>query len=409
MEGWSLSFALHPELRVAASAALMQRGCVNVIKFDAIKAEAGRRWEKIGGAVAAQLESLLRQKLGPSDFFVGLNDAAVLVSMPASDPESCQVLCLRVAHELHTSFLGTCKIGQLQIACAVGWNDDQIVVADIQGENLIRLALRAGLDCGGEASPQPPRSVATAPRAAGAPSLHQEKFLPLWDAQKEAITAHRCVTMSALGAGKGSASTTFRAELGATLSRIQHASLSLTQHLEAGDRFLMFVAVSYDIMASPIGRMEIASACRGLSSSLRPYLVFEISDLPYGVPQSRLLELVGALRPFCRAVAGQLPARVVSYGDYHCAGLAAIGLSLIPSGVGSAGMEDDVFKLCAAAKRFHVMSFVWNAVTAEMACWAREQGVNFISGPVIGPPVAEPSAVRRLTAADIWARRPEYV
>jgi hypothetical protein len=408
MGGWSLSYALNPELRVAASAALMQRGCVNVIKFDAIKAEAGRRWEKIGGAVATQLESLLRQKLGPSDFFVGLNDTAVLVSMPASDPESSQVLCLRVAHELHTSFLGTCKIGQLQIARAVGLNDDQIVVADIEGVQLIRLALRAGLDCRGEASPERSRPVEIQRKSAGAPSLHREKFIPLWDAQKEAITAHRCVTMSDLGGGKGT-STTFRVELGATLSRIQHASLSLAQHLEAGDRFIMFVVVSYDILASPIGRMEIASACRGLSSSLRPYLVFEISDLPYGVPQSRLLELVGALRPFCRAVAGQLPARVASYGDYHCAGLAAIGLSLTPGVTSSADVEDEVFKLCTAAKRFHVMSFVWDAITVETACWARGQGVNFISGPVIGPAVDEPSAVRRLTTADILAQRAAYV
>jgi hypothetical protein len=405
-----LSYALNPELRVAASAALMRRGCVNVIKFDAIKAEAGRRWEKIGGAVATQLESLLRQKLGPSDFFVELNDAAVLVSMPASDPESCQVLCLRVAHELHTSFLGACEIGQLQIARAVALNDDQIVVADIEGAQLIHLALRAGLDRRCEALPERPRPVETQRKPAGVSTLHREKFIPLWDAQKEAITAHRCVTVSDFGTGKGTgAGTTFRVELIATLSRIQHASLSLTQHLEAGDRFLMFVGVSYDILASPIGRMEIASACRGLSSSLRPYLVFEISGLPYGVPQSRLLELVGGLRPFCLAVAGQLPARVVSYGDYHSAGLAAIGLSLIPGGAGSAGMEEDVLKLCTAAKRFHVMSFVWDAITAETACWARDQGVNFISGPVIGPPVNEPSAVRRLTAADILARRPVYV
>jgi EAL domain-containing protein (putative c-di-GMP-specific phosphodiesterase class I) len=407
-----LSYALNPELKVAASAALLQRGCVNLIKFDAIKAEAGRRWEKIGSAVAARLESLLRQKLGPADFFVGVDDTTVLVSMPSSDAESSQVLCLRVAHELHTSFLGPCKITQLQIARAVELKDDRIEIADIKGDSLIRLAMYAGVDCGNEILPSlpevPPRAARTA-SGSEAPAF-LEMFVPLWDAQKEAITAYRCITTSSPSVGLASATRTqFKVDLGATLSRIQHAAHSLARHLEVGDRFLVFIAISYDVLSSPIGRMEIASACRGLSSHLRPYLIFEISDLPYGAPQSRLLELVGALRPFCRAVAGQLPARVASYGTYQSAGLAAIGLSLTANGAGSTDTSSEVRKLCAAAKRLHVMSFVWDVVADESACWAREQGVNFVSGPVIGPPVDEPSSVRRLTAAEISARRTEYV
>lgn len=410
--GQVLSYALNPELKVAASAALMLRGCVNVIKFDAIKAEAGRRWEKIGGAVAAQLEGLLRQKLGPSDFFVGVDDTTMLVSMPSSDAESSQVLCLRVAHELHTSFLGACKIKQLHIARAVELKDDRIEIADIKDDSLIRLAMYAGLDCGDDTLPSPPGTPARAARTGPCPETPRffEMFVPLWDAQKEAITAYRCVTTSNPAVGlTGATKTRFKVDLGATLSRIRHAGRSLAEHLKVGDRFLVFITVPYDVLSSPVGRMEIASACRDLSSQLRPYLVFEISDLPYGAPQSRLLELIGALRPFCRAVAGQLPPRISSYSTYQNAGLAAIGLSLTANGAGSTEMNSEVFKLCAAAKRLHVMSFVWDVTTEEEACWAREQGVNFVSGPVIGPPADEPSSVRRLTAADISARRTEYV
>ncbi len=397
-----MSYALNPELRIAASVALLQRGCVNVISLAAIKAEAGPRWAKIGSAVSAHLESLLRQKLGASDFFIGLDDATFLVSTPSADAQTSQVLCLRVAHELHVNFLGVCEIGQLRIARAVGIKGDVLEVSDIVGQELLGVALRAGIACEGADIEWERKNIARLPRKAAAIEHCEEMFVPLWDAQREAITAYRCVTSVTPGVGRSAATATrAKVELAATLSRIAHAARSLSRCFKEGSRFLAFVPVTYDTLASPIGRMEIAAACRGLSESLRPYLVFEISDLPYGVPQSRLFELVGILRPFCRAVAGLLPARISSFGTYHGAGLQAIGLSMTANGAALTEMDSEVFKLCAAAKRLQVMSFVWDAVTKGAVIRARGQGANFISGPIIGHPVGEPVPIRRLTSEEI--------
>lgn len=399
-----MSFPILPELRIAASPALMQRGCVNLIRCDAIKAQAGARWDKIGGAVSAQLEALLRQKLGPSDFFAALDDSTFLVSMPSADAEAAQIACLRVAHELHTSFLGACKIGNLRITRAVAYHDDRLAAVDIDGEDLNRLAAKAGLPCDEEflRARVPHNGTARKPSAGDGPPVFREMFAPMWDAQHEAVTAWRCVTVerpvprphdpTAIG---------FKLDLGAALSRIRVAAAALSRHLKVGDRFLIFVTVPYDVMCSPVGRMEIISACRGLSSALRPYLVFEIDDLPYGVPQSRLLELVGVLRPFCRAVAGQLPARISSYGIYQSAGLKAIGLSLSANGAATTEMNSEVFKLATAAKRLHILSFVLDAASEEAVAWSRSQGINFVSGPAVGALLPEPASVHRLKVTDI--------
>ena len=399
-----MSYPLLPELRVLASAALMRRGCVNLIRCDTIKAEAGARWEKIGGAVSAQLETLLRQKLGPSDFFAALDDTTFLVSTPSADAEAAQVLCLRVAHELHTMFLGPCKIAKLRIARAVDLNGDKIEVADLEGETLNRLAARAGLACDEEfLRARAPQHAGAAKAANGAQrTAFREKFAPLWDAQREAVTAWRCITLERPPVrANDPPGMQFKLDLGATLSRIRRSADALTRHLTSGDRFLVFATVPYEILSSPIGRMEIATLCRSLSANLRPYLVFEIDDLPCGVPQSRLFELVGVLRPFCRAVAGQLPARISSYGIYQGAGLKAIGLSLTAGGAAATEMSSEVFKLATAAKRLHILSFVSDAGTDDAVSWARSQGVNYISGPVIGAPQGEPVSVHRLTVAEM--------
>jgi hypothetical protein len=395
-----MGYALKPELKVVASPALLERGCVSIIKLDEIRAEAGPRWEKLRGSVSAHLETLLRQKLSASDFYIQLDDTSFLVSMPSGVAEASQIFCLRIAHELHTSMLGSCNLGQLRLAKAVRVQDDEIQSSDISGAELTRLAIMAGLDCISESERLAAR------RAAPRPSQPKEfeyshRYVPLWDAQREAVTTWRCVTAPFTSAHDTS-NAAAKLELGATLSRIRHAARTLTEHMKVGNRFLVSIPISHEVLTSPAGRMEIVSLCRSLSAALRPYLIFEIGELPYGVPQSRLSELVCTLKPFCRAVAGLLPARISSYAAYQNAGLHAIGLSLTASGANLTEMGTEVFKLCIAAKRLRILSFVLDAVSPDAVRAARDQGANLIAGPLIGAPAASPAPVSRLLAREIF-------
>jgi len=147
--------------------------------------------------------------------------------------------------------------------------------------------------------------------------------------------------------------------------------------------------------------MEITAVCRGLSSELRPYLIFEISELPLGVPQSRLSELVGSVRPFCRGVATQLPARIPNYGAYLGAGLHAIGLSLSGMGTGGGEMGSEMFKLGVAARKQGIRSFALDVPSEELLRAAHAHGINLISGPLIGGPLDSPAPIRRLLACDL--------
>ena len=158
------------------------------------------------------------------------------------------------------------------------------------------------------------------------------KFKPLWDAQQEAVTTYRCISDPPDAPDDAGPNVRAKLELALTVSRIAKATEVLGKNLVAGEKFLMWIPVAFDVLTSPIGRMEITGVCRNLSSELRPYLIFEVSDLPLGVPQSRLSELAGSLRPFCRGVAAHLPARLPNYGAYLEAGLQAIGLSFSGSG-----------------------------------------------------------------------------
>jgi hypothetical protein len=389
-----MTFPITPELRIAASPALLQRGCVNVIVLDEIKAQTGTRWERLRPSIWAHLNGILRQRLASTDFYVQVDDTTFVISAPSSNQEEAQIFCLRVAHELHTALLGPCEMGSIKIARVTGSSDDLIEITPVEGSELALLATRARLENAPEITPRGPAKSEQA-----AKPVFSHKFVPVWDSPKEAITTYRCAShMEQDGAG---ANARAKLDLVVTLARLRHATGLLSEHLANGDRFLVWIPISYDLLSSPVGRMEIASLCRGLSSDLRPYLLFEIAELPHGVPQSRLSELVGSLRPFCRGVVAQLPARIANYGAYQGIGLHAIGLSLSSATAAGTEMGSEIFKLNLAAKRQGIVSFVLDVPTEELLRTSRELGVNLLSSTLIGGSQNTPGPVRRLFLRDI--------
>jgi hypothetical protein len=406
---------LNPDLSLAASPALLQQGCVAVIGLEEIKAQVGPRWEKMKRSIYAHADGLLRQKLGPTDFYAQLDELSFVVSSPNAAQDECQILCLLVAHELHRFLFGDCDISGLHVSRAKTLTGDVLECEIIEGASLIRLAEKAGLAPAGQsasqsstpASPTPasPRPLRADPVAAREPS---HIFAPLWDARNEIITTYRCLTITESVAHPGDTpQAQFKADLHAVVNRLQVAAHTLAERLSTGDRFIASIPISYEILGSPVARMELSTQCRSLPSALRPYLQFEISDLPPGVPQSRLSELVGSLRPFCRGVMAHLPAHLPAHGAYQCTGLQAIGLSLSGAHIGIGEIARGLSKLAAASKRLQVKSFVMDIPDLDTLIAARDMDIDMLSGPLIGASSARPGLAVRLPFCDIVSHAPE--
>lgn len=397
---------IKPDLKFVASPALLERGCVIVIGLEAIRDEAGARWDKMRHSIYLNLEGLLRQKLGGTDYFSQLDDLSFLVSMPAASSDEAQILCVSVAHDLHKNLLGHCEIAQLRISRATKLEGDNLECEVTEGVTLARIASQAGLKITGSAAPNCAHAPQYKPPIdASHSSQSRYCFTPLWDVQNEAITTYRCGTVVENSLFETiQPHTTFKSELADLLARLRFATETLAMHLASGHKYLLSLPISYDLLGSPIARMEVASLCRSLSSAMRPYLQFEIGEMPYGVPQSRLSELVGSLRPFCRGVTAYLPARIPSYAAYQGAGLSAIGLSFSAGLVANTDMSSEVFKLATAAQRLHLKSFMLDVPNCDMLLSAHRLNVNAISGHMIGRPMPMPEPVRRLPLVDIIAQ-----
>lgn len=400
-----MSALLRPEIRTATAPAFLKRGCVNVIGLDEIRREAGPRWERMRETIYARIEAILRQTLGPADFFIRLNDTAYIVTMPASEAEESQLCCLRVAHELHASLLGSCAIKQLHLSRVTIVGDD-LVLDQIVMPQLAQLAQRAGLkDLLSSDALSAMRSVPTSgAQTKRKQPVYAHSFFPIWDGRNEVVTTYRLISKQTHPVMELEGPARFKDELALTIASLYFGAGVLARHIEINERFILQVPILHEVLSSPIGRMEIASTCRSLSGEFRPFLVFELTAIPNGVPQSRMAELVGALRPFCRGVAAQIPLRDHAIAAYQGGGLQSIGIALPRIGMNGAEMRLEIARLAGTAKRLGLTSFVFDIPSLDLFSLARTEAITFLSGEVIGVPQSTPNAMHRLPAAHILRR-----
>jgi hypothetical protein len=406
-----IAYMLQPiplELRSAASPQLLERGCVNVIGFDAIKQHAGPRWTKLRESVVARLEGMLRHSLGPTDFFAPLTDTSYLITMPSADAQDVSVVCLRVAYELHSSLLGRCDLGQIQIGVARDGGADLLTLQPIQPEQVIVLSEMAGIR-DFLASPYGDLSK----HGDGVPAERKLTttlaYAPVWDAKNNAITtfigqAHTCSTMDSHAESLGPHQITIKERVAAELEALHAGVAELVRCLKNGDRFLLGIPITFEMIGSPVGRMDLASACRHLLSEHRQYLIFMLTNVPPGVAQTRLADITNSVRPFARHVMATVAPGSRSYGAYQGIGLQAMGLDL-PEGSHAAQIEGDIARLALAAKAMKLGTFVNGIASNDVLTIARDTGIRWMSGPAILPPVSTPHGMMRFTPEDLGAER----
>ena len=413
------------EFRAAASPALLERGCVNVVGLDAIKQEAGQRWLRVRDGVYARMEALLRQKLGSTDFFARIDEVSYLVTMPSADREDVNVVCLRVAYELYSSFLGQCDIDHIRVSTADYAGENMLSITPLTTRHIVSLAEKAGI--GELATPEIRKRVAAeAPaesdeavtdenevdRLLGPPEIPsldvEHHYVPVWSTPNNVITTYICEVKSVhKNLGPRQAMTLdqldCRGRTQVELSCLHAGVAQLARQQAQGNRFLLGVTVSFDVLGSPVGRMEFLSACRALPAKFRQYLDFTLTEVPPGVAQTRLNNLVNTLRPFARTVSATVAPGTRDYSAYFGIGLRTVGIDC--SEVIEGPMSKDVvLSLIQAAKVMKLGSFLFNVRKLTMLYAAYEAGIQLVSGSALANPCAEPRGMTRLVPEDVIPR-----
>lgn len=420
-----------PILMAAASPAYLAKRCVNVIELGSFKEQAGARWHRICEGVYAKLEALLRAKLGPNDLFARIGDIAYLVTMPTTEPEDVNAVCMRVAFDLHTSFLGQCDIGQIEVNVVSAGEDDTLILQKLPLEKVASLADRAGItfappsgsELAAAARPQsqpasqaPPidtitkgtgpswSSVVPAPTAVAV----EHQFIPIWSVRNAAVTSYACEPKTVFAAGRQDsialAQLSPKERIQVDINAFKAGTDQLARSHASGNRFLLAAPISFELLGTPTGRMELLATCRNLSNTYRHFISFIIYGVPPGVAQSRLASMVTILQPFGRGVSATIAPTQRAFGSYQGIGLVSIGFDLREFGPRTPLAQMDVEQLAQFARKANLGTFMSGVRDKQILKYAQDANIAHLSGPVIAPSSAEPPGMWRLTWAETLAQ-----
>lgn len=136
-------------------------------------------------------------------------------------------------------------------------------------------------------------------------------------------------------------------------------------------------AVAFETLANAYTRGLYIKLCQRTPPPVRKYLAFELTDVPSGIASSRLMEIMGVLKPFGAGTMLRLDVGFKAFGTLGDLGAIAVG----PQGAFSATAETEAF--CRAARGNGLKVFAGGLQNKDEVEMARAYGVSMIYGPYV--------------------------
>jgi hypothetical protein len=293
---------------------LVQRGSVQLIGLEPIRAQLGERWPKKCEHVWRHFESVLLRQLPPHDLVVRIDDFHFLIAQTQERGASAQAICLRLAADLMRFFLGSASDSDIDVKQVTAAEADRLTCEALNPAH-IRAAL-ASESAAPRSAPAPETGAPAGGRKrksfAALTRLGRDLRLdlslePMWDLQNGLRTVgHFARTVLYDGQAGPEMPAHRRAELQPSdfldldLATLTEAiSLRTSSPRSAGG---LLVPVSYKVVSNSNSRYALLHAVQAFGPEAQNSFAWELVDLEPGIPPDRLAEIVALIRPHCRGV-----------------------------------------------------------------------------------------------------------
>ncbi|MFN3075903.1 MAG: hypothetical protein ABT940_03290 [Alphaproteobacteria bacterium] len=157
--------------------------------------------------------------------------------------------------------------------------------------------------------------------------------------------------------------------------------------------YLITLPIHLETLSGMKGRQRFMALCGGFSHNLRHHLIFEVVGASDGVVASRLQEIIGIARPFCRTVLLRLPINFRHLPEIRNACLFGLGTD-VTDRRREDGMEKAMSSFVAKTHNLGLKAYVTGIKSPDAAKTAAECGFDHIAGPVIAEAQVRPSGIR---------------
>jgi len=378
-------------------ASTVQAGRVSIIGLDQVKDRLGDKWHRLADRAARIVRNTIERHLAPGDIFSSFQETNYVIVFAKLGAEAARVKCILIADEVMKALFGE--------------EGGDLITIDTDVVGLDRFGFDAkAADTGAdeldfEEVPDAPPPPPPAP-------LHRRRdmmdrirftFRPMWDKSHDVLSTYLCVPVDQYR--------DMEIELGhdpEAMARLdeaqqQHVLRELARIESEGDRLLITLPVHYETLALSSQRRRYQQALQdGLTPQAARLLVIEIADVPEGVPQSRVVQLVSPLKPVCRAMVARLKIEATDFTALRGSGVSAVGCSLTGITLSEPTIMQHMNRFNREAEKASLPTYIHGVRTVSLATAAVGAGFRYLDGPGVAKLVERPERVVGFNLMDVY-------
>ncbi|MCP5373872.1 MAG: EAL domain-containing protein [Hyphomicrobiales bacterium] len=400
-------------------------GRVHLVGLEKIRNYFGDDWPAVMDKVHHIAQSTIQRRLQAEDFHVRYYDLSYMVVFADLTREQATLKCNLIAQEIAERVLGR--------RSAQDFVDLQVVEAKSDG--VLRLISAASLDdiaSSLDVAFQHEADEAAAPTEwvsqENIEARYDDLFAslaflyrPVWNIEKNVISTYFCLPALALPGGRiltgyGLLPRDTPASMVVRLDRLtlDQVENDLRQCHERGEEQLLAAPVHFETLATQAKRLDYVKKVHALDQGLRDRLVLEVVGLPSGAPSGRVMDLVMALHPVCRAVLLRLTATHGNFEALRGVPVSAVGLDAgAMAERGDVHGEADMARLFRAfherAARLDLHTYAHGVDTSRLSLAAVAAGFTYVDGDTVASVTEHPLGIRRFELDNLNVDLPDAV
>lgn len=424
------------------SQGVVTAGSVHVINLDDVRALVGDQWAQLADQVDSTAQHILRRRLTADDMFLRFDGPLFLIVFEHLDESVARTKCAMIAAEIERSLVGwRPEFKAAQVTAAVARVDAaDVAVERLDVGNELRSAISRLAIAPASDQTAVPQTAETGGKTSGAgadpwiveaqgqaepkplPALSEwyyENFdfevsgvtfvyWPMWHVRRNAIGTFHCTAALPVVGGKAIVGNILESASPGLIAMVDAMTLDrVARDIEAllakGHKALLSLPVHFETLANRKLCREFINVCRRLSDPARQHLMFELSDLPDGVPIARLMELLASIRPFCRAVNLRTRLRTPRLDGLEHGHLYAVGIAMSHEEIDEAEAIFHLNRFVAMTGKLGLRSYVHGMRSRSLVVGALGADFDFVGGMGVASNLDHPQSAYRFETADVYA------
>lgn len=358
-------------------------GSIQVLGLSEIAQEMGLGWKTKSAALLGLAEDAIDRHLQQGDTYVRGDGDSFILCFTASDSKSAKERLQAITDDIRHALGEFASDDRVQVVHEVV----EIDIVDVEDESVIDMIAGSLKKMREEAENTARLWRQHLIRTASV------TYKPIWSSRKKLVAIHRAVLDDETGrrAMQRLATLSSADEMRAILFEID--SLILARAAEAlhglvgdGGRTQLIIPLYYDSVESRSRRRKYQEICENIPVAYRRFLLFEVHDIPTGIPYSRISELAMVLNKYGNGIL--LEVELENASMPVAMGIAGV-VTRVPERASTSEFAGMAERFAANARTARLKSFLYDIDSGSVAGSAWQAGVDYLQGSTIAKPTKE--------------------